>query len=325
MYIPSDERPASLLRGLWRKTKQDNVFNGAAALGFFLTLAIFPAMILVMSVIPYLPIRNVDRAIMDFMAQLLPHQAFDVFRSAIQQVITQRQGALLSLGGLATLWAASSGMYAVMQQLNVTYDVKESRGFLHARAVAIELSLVFGLLILVAFSLVVLGGVAQGWIGRQFGFGPPLLALFSVGRALVFHRGQRFLFLARLPHRCIHVSGLAFSEDPSDMLSALDVLASRVREELAASADYGLKSTLPVRWLTAVARCDQGQASQSALMSHFAQASGLEVEQGPHARVSDAQAGEWETTLPALERQAGLRSVVNPSIDKAFLFAMSMK
>jgi len=54
---------------------EDNVFNGAAALGFYLTLAIFPAFIVVMAVIPYLPIENVDQAIMEMLGQVLPPEA----------------------------------------------------------------------------------------------------------------------------------------------------------------------------------------------------------------------------------------------------------
>lgn len=185
MNLRAGTRPVSLLRGLWAKTKEDNAFNGAAALGFFLTLAIFPALILVMSVIPYLPIKDVDRAIMDFLAQVLPPQGFEQLREVIQQIVTERRGALLSLGALTTLWAASTGMYAIMQQLNVTYDVKETRGFLHARAVAIGLSILFGALMLIVFSLVVLGGVAQGWIGERFGFSDALLMFFAVLRWVV--------------------------------------------------------------------------------------------------------------------------------------------
>lgn len=60
------------IRDLYRSINDDNVFNGAAALGFYLTLAIFPAMILLMSVIPYLPITHVDEAIMTLLAKALP-------------------------------------------------------------------------------------------------------------------------------------------------------------------------------------------------------------------------------------------------------------
>ena len=63
------------LRELYRCIGEDNVFNGAAALAFYLTLAIFPALIVLMSVIPYLPIEDVDQAIMDLIGQALPEQS----------------------------------------------------------------------------------------------------------------------------------------------------------------------------------------------------------------------------------------------------------
>lgn len=173
------------LRQLKDKSQQDNLLNGAAALGFFLTLAIFPAMIMVMSVIPYLPIPRVDQAIMDLMRQALPRQAFGVFSSVVQGVLSEQRGGLLSLGAIATLWAASTGMYAIMQQLNITYGARQRRGFLHARAVAIGLSLMFGALMLVAFSLIVLGGIAQDWLGSHFGFSAALLDFFAALRWII--------------------------------------------------------------------------------------------------------------------------------------------
>lgn len=168
-----------LLKQLLRKTADDNVFNGAAALGFYLTLAIFPAMILTMSVVPFLPIAHVDEAIMDALRQAMPAQAAAMFSDVVAQVTGSQHGGLLSFGALATLWATSTGMYAIMQQLNITYDVKEGRGFLRARAVAIALSLLFCALMVVAFSLVVLGGVAQDWLGAHFGFSAALLDFFA--------------------------------------------------------------------------------------------------------------------------------------------------
>ena len=111
------------IRDLYQSINDDNVFNGAAALGFYLTLAIFPAMILLMSVIPYLPIAEVDKAIMDLLGQALPPEAFGMVEKVVAEVTRERRGGLLSFGVLATLWAVSTGMYAIMQQLNITYHV----------------------------------------------------------------------------------------------------------------------------------------------------------------------------------------------------------
>ena len=150
---------------LFREIGQDDIFNGAAALGFYLMLAIFPAMIFVMAVIPYLPVANVDKAVMDLLHQALPPNAADMFTGVVQQVTSKPRGGLLSFGLAAALWATSAGMYAIMQQLNITYDVEEARGFVKARLTSIGLSILFVLLVLGGFSLIVLGGQIPGLAG----------------------------------------------------------------------------------------------------------------------------------------------------------------
>ena len=173
------------LRELYQEISDDNVFNGAAALAYYLTLAIFPALIFVMAVIPYLPIEDVDQAIMDLLGQALPRDAYELVAGVVSEVTSNRSGGLLSFGLLATLWAASTGMYAIMQQLNITYDVKEARSFIRARATALMLSLLFGLLVIGAFSLIVLGGRIEDWIGNRFGFADALVTFFAVFRWIV--------------------------------------------------------------------------------------------------------------------------------------------
>jgi membrane protein len=170
---------------LYQETNDDDVYNGAAALGFYLTLAIFPAIIAMMNVIPYLPIARVDEAIMDLLGQALPDEASVLVAGVVDQVLSEQRGGLLSFSLLATLWAASTGMYAIMQHLNIAYDVKERRSFIRARATALVLSLLFGALVLGAFSLIVLGGIVQDWIGNQFGFTSALLAFFAVFRWVI--------------------------------------------------------------------------------------------------------------------------------------------
>ena len=175
----------SFLATLWRELSEDNVWNGAAALGFYLTLAVFPAMIFLMALVPYLPIANVDQAIMDLLRQALPPRTAQMFSGVVQEVAGERRGGILTFGIAAALWASSSGMYAIMQQMNVAYDVEERRGFLRARATALALSLLFVVLVIGAFSLVVLGGVIQDWLGVRMGVSDALLYVFIVFRWVV--------------------------------------------------------------------------------------------------------------------------------------------
>jgi len=182
------------LKELYRKTVDDDIRNGAAVLGFYLMLAIFPAMIFVLSVIAYLPIPNVDQAIMDLLRQAVPASAADMFAGVVQEVTQEQRGGLLSFGLLAALWATSTGMYAIMQQLNIAYDVDEGRGFLRARLVAIALSLLFVVLVVGGFSLIVLGGQIQEWLGARFGLGDALLAFLIVFRWVIIVGGLLLAF-----------------------------------------------------------------------------------------------------------------------------------
>lgn len=173
------------IHDLRNEIEQDNVSNGAAALAYFLMLAIFPAGIVLLTLLPYLPIPDLDRAILNLLTQVLPAEAATAFTGVVQEVTSQRRGGLLSFGLLTTLWAASNGLYAIMQQLNVTYDVREGRPFWKVRGTALLLMVLFFALLVGGFGLIVFGGQLQSWAGALLGSSGPLLVLFAVIRWLI--------------------------------------------------------------------------------------------------------------------------------------------
>jgi membrane protein len=180
--LPRAVSSKQFLSDLKNEIADDNVFNGAAALAYYLTLAIFPALIFILSLVPLIPVQNIDQAIMDLLRQALPSDAAGVLSRVVQDVLDHRSGGLVSFAALGTLWAASAGMYAVMQQLNITYDVKEGRSFPKGRLIALGLTVLLGVLVLGSFFLVVLGGHIQDWIGRAIGYSQVLLTLFAALR-----------------------------------------------------------------------------------------------------------------------------------------------
>lgn len=164
----------------------DDVLNGAAALAFFLLLAIFPAAIFALSLLPYLHVPHLQQAILDLLHQVLPAQSANLFEEPVRQVASQKSGGLLTFGLLVTLWSASTGIYAVMEQFNRVYDVKESRPFWKARGTAILLMMFFVVMALVALSLVIFGGVVQSWVASRIGWSQPLLVFFATLRWIIF-------------------------------------------------------------------------------------------------------------------------------------------
>jgi membrane protein len=186
----NQERPARLswtqaLVELQRAIEDDHVSNGAAALAFYLMLSIFPMAISLLTLLPYLHIPNLEQAILDLLHQTLPTAAADLFTGTVQSVLSERHGGLLSFGVLLAVWSASRGMYALVQQLNITYGIRESRPYWKVHGLALLLLALFGVLVVGAFGLVVFGGVLEGLLARVFGLGAPLRLAFSGFRWLV--------------------------------------------------------------------------------------------------------------------------------------------
>jgi hypothetical protein len=77
---------------LYAEINEDNVFNGAAALGYYLTLSIFPAFIVILTVIPYLPIQDVDQAIMDLLHEALPAESAQMLEGTVAEVTQEQRG-----------------------------------------------------------------------------------------------------------------------------------------------------------------------------------------------------------------------------------------
>lgn len=170
---------------LYSEIEDDNVFNGAAALAYYWMLAIFPAAIFLLSLLPFLPVPNLEGAIMDLLRQALPQEAATLFTDVVSEVTSTASGGLLSFGFLFTLWSASAGLYAIMQQLNITYDVKEGRSFLKARGISLLLTLMFLVMIVGAFALVIFGGVLQDWLAGFVGRSSLLLWFFAALRWVI--------------------------------------------------------------------------------------------------------------------------------------------
>jgi membrane protein len=138
-----------------------------------------------LAVLPYLPIENLSGEIMGVISQALPLDAAKALETNIIEITTHKKQGLLSFGALFTLWSASSGIYAIMQELNTTYDVRETRSFWKLRGLSILLTLVFGVAIIGSFALIVSGGIFQNWLDKTYVLNPVVPVLFQVFRWLV--------------------------------------------------------------------------------------------------------------------------------------------
>jgi membrane protein len=172
-------------KDLYKEINEDNISNGAAALSYYLLFALFPALIFLLSLLPFLPIQNLHEQVMSFFVQILPGDAAKMIESTVAEVTLQKHGSALSFGAILTLWAASAGLYAIMQELCITYDVRDTRPFWKARGISVLLTLAFGAMVIAAFATIVFGGNLQDWFSINYGFGAFAEVAFAVFRYAV--------------------------------------------------------------------------------------------------------------------------------------------
>jgi membrane protein len=147
----------AVLKRVKAEVKEDNVTLLAAGVAFYAMLAIFPAIIAVVTVYGMVADpAQVQTQVGEF-AKSLPSGADELLSGQLKSV-TQAGRQSLSIGLavslLAVLWAASGGVQGLVKGLNLVYDEKETRGFLKLRGLSLLLTLGAILMAVVAIALV---------------------------------------------------------------------------------------------------------------------------------------------------------------------------
>ncbi len=139
---------------LMNDMKQESVTMMARGTAFTFFLALFPALMFLLSVIAYLPIDNLQDTLMGLMKDVLPTATSSLLNGIIDDIVVRRRVEVLSLVFFLALFISSNGMMGIMSSFDRSQSMsavfRERRG-LAKRATALKLTLV--LLILMVFSL----------------------------------------------------------------------------------------------------------------------------------------------------------------------------
>ena len=161
---------ARLARQVRAEVKADNLSLVAAGVAFYGLLAIFPAIIATVAVYGLVADPDHISAQLASATEALPQEAADLIVSQLSAAAKIDRsgltlGLVLSLG--ATLWAATGGVRALLNGLNVIYDVKENRGFVRRSALALGLTVGGLVTVAAALTLVAAFPVALDRVGLE--------------------------------------------------------------------------------------------------------------------------------------------------------------
>jgi len=151
--------------------------NQAGSLAFSSVLAMFPLLILVSAAAGFFGQPGDAAALADRVMGYAPQVVRDAMQPVIDQVLAQRNQALLTIGVLATLWTASSGMQAVRSALNRAYGIERGLPFWKARIKVTLFTVIVGFGVLAAFSSVIVMPYVWRLLEANVGAGPETLWL----------------------------------------------------------------------------------------------------------------------------------------------------
>jgi membrane protein len=160
----------SILKTLLNNLQEDEILDRANGVAFNFILAIFPAIIFLFTLIPYVsiyfPSINTE-SIMEFLGEQLPHSMFEVIGGTVQDIVSIQRGSLLSFGFVLSAYLATNGMIALMRAFNACYKTNENRGGFKTRLIATALTFNLAFALMLAIALLIVGQLALNYVSAN--------------------------------------------------------------------------------------------------------------------------------------------------------------
>ena len=140
---------------LIRRIRQMQIPTHAANAGYFIVLSIFPALVLILSVLRYTSLDAGD--LLGLVAAYLPEALLPAAERLIVSTYAHTSTAMVSVSAISALWSSSRGIFGLLTGLNTIYGVHEDRGYVHTRLISVGYTFGFFLVLVLTLVLGVFG------------------------------------------------------------------------------------------------------------------------------------------------------------------------
>jgi membrane protein len=135
--------------------KKGYIVTRASALSFKFFLSLFPALIFLFTLIPFIPIDNFQEELMTVLMELLPSNVYDLTQSTIEDLLTTQRSGLLSFGFILALYLATNGIDAMFNAFNESIHISLKNNLLRRKWMAFLVLLILVVLVILAITLIV--------------------------------------------------------------------------------------------------------------------------------------------------------------------------
>lgn len=153
-----------------RELQRDAIVTRANSMAFSFFLAMFPAIIVLFTLLPYTPLyqmkvkvngktQQFQDLLRDNIEQVMPGEAGNMLFTTIREIATKPHSGLLSFGFFLAIWFASNGMVSMMRGMEKNYSSFHKRNGFQKRMTALQLTFLVGSVLIGSVLFVVLGNL----------------------------------------------------------------------------------------------------------------------------------------------------------------------
>ncbi len=151
-----------------KEISKDSLIDKASSLAYNFMLALFPAIIFLFTMIPFIPKRiGFQEQLMDFIILILPADAYKAFDTTLNEIVNQQNGGLLSFGFILSLVFATNGVHSLMMAFNKSSLIIETRSWFKQRIVAVVLTVIIAMSVIVCIIAMAIGEFALNYINSE--------------------------------------------------------------------------------------------------------------------------------------------------------------
>lgn len=152
----------------FKEIGKDSLVNKASSLAYNFMLALFPAIIFLFTLIPFIPKRiGFQKQLMEFIQLILPGDAYNAFEATLNEIVNKQNGGLLSFGFLLSLFFATNGVHSLMMAFNKSSLIIETRTWFKQRLIAVVLTVLIAFSVIVCITAMFIGEYALNYINNH--------------------------------------------------------------------------------------------------------------------------------------------------------------
>ena len=134
--------------------KQGLLDTKASSMAFRFFMALFPTLIFLLTLLPYIPIPDFKVELLKLLEDLLPESGYAFVEETVVDLVTDADGGLLSFGFLFAIFLATNGIDSMLLAFEDSINVSHNRNFFHKKLLSIQLLFILTLLIIIAIGAI---------------------------------------------------------------------------------------------------------------------------------------------------------------------------